>query len=230
MALGSFVSQKTFEKWNFYIVHSKLEKRALETVDVFVGQINAKQTPLVIKFIRECLPFDTLDLSYLKKLQKIDQNNENITLEIILHSTKDLSFEELKKKLNEHSIDIHVRIIQVSKYAPLTYEQFREWSTLWPLHFRKNTLKQIEFTDTTLLKLKTLMKNVWSLVNECNKIKIATMIVDSNLNTIVACVDSRLSSKNPLKHSIINCITEIGRQAKTKGTSNIYIYPKLIYN
>ncbi|KTW30240.1 hypothetical protein T552_00717 [Pneumocystis carinii B80] len=217
MASKEQVCSDRAEKWPFYRVRSNLERRQLETVDVFVGRIKEKETKLIIKFIEECLPCETLDLSYLKRLRKINGNEGNNMLEVILHSTRGLSFEELEKKLKERSINMEVRIVQVSKYAPLTYEQFHAWKVLWPLHFRKNILKLAEFTDTTILKLKELMNHTWDLANKSKEIKIASIFVNMDLNVVVSSIDLRLSSKNPLKHSIINCITEIGKMLEKQG-------------
>ncbi|EMR10825.1 hypothetical protein PNEG_00971 [Pneumocystis murina B123] len=214
MTYECHISPERMEKWPFYRVRSNVERRQFETVDVFVGIIDKKETRSIIKFIEESLPYETLDLSYLKRLRKINKNDRNDMLEVILHSTKDLSLEELEKRLKEQSINIEVRIAQVSKYAPLTYEQFNAWGVLWPLHFRKNILKSVDFTDTTLLKLKKLMNHTWNLANKSKEIKIATIFVDLDLNVIVSCIDLRLSSKNPLKHSIINSITEIESSKK----------------
>ncbi|KAG4304674.1 hypothetical protein PORY_002067 [Pneumocystis oryctolagi] len=239
------------KQWPFYIVYSNLERRNLET-NVFVSRVEAREIPFIIEFIYEHLAFDPLDLSYLKRIRKIEKNNEENKVEIILHSTKDLSLKELEEKAKKQLINIDIRIIQVPKYAPtkdlslkeleekakkqlinidiriiqvpkyapLTYEQFYRWNKLWPLHFRKNTLKQVEFQDESLSKLKTLMKYTWNLANENKEMKIAAIIVDSNFNIITTCVDSRISLKNPLKHAIINCITEVNqKQSSTISTS-----------
>lgn len=140
-------------------------------------------------------------------------------LEVILHSAEGLSFKELEKRLKKHGISMEIRIAQVSKYAPLTYEQFDAWKALWPLHFRGNMLKKADFTDTTFLKLKKLMNDAWNLANKSSEFKIAAMFVNQDLNVVVGSVDLRLSSKNPLKHSIINCITEIGKMLVKEGMS-----------
>ncbi|KAG5519901.1 hypothetical protein PMAC_000178 [Pneumocystis sp. 'macacae'] len=215
--VGCLENENKTKEWPFIMIHSNIERRLLETIDVFVCQIEAKQTSLIIEFICEYLIFDSLDLSHLKRVRKVDKNNGQTKLDVILHSTKDLSLEDLKRKLKEQLIDVDVRIIHVSKYPPLTRTQFYEWSTLWPLHFRTGMKKQVKFTDESLLKLKTLMNYVWSLANENKEMKIATIIVDLGFNIVSECRDSRLSSNNPLRHSVINCITEINQKCKTKG-------------
>ncbi|CCJ30757.1 unnamed protein product [Pneumocystis jirovecii] len=192
------ISEDKTEKWPFNMIHSNIERRSLETIDVFT--------------------FDPLDLSYLKRVRKVEGNDRQPKLDVILHSTMGLSLEDLKRKLKEQSIDVDVRIIQVSKYPPLTRSQFCVWNLLWPLHFRINMAKKIKFTDESLLKLKALMNHVWNFANESKEMKIATIIVDSNLNIITECCDSRLLSKNPLQHSIINCITKVNQKCKIKGT------------
>ncbi|KAG4301564.1 hypothetical protein PCANB_001741 [Pneumocystis canis] len=220
-------SKEIKEKELFCRIYSNSERRTLETIDVFIGQINTQQVTLIIEFIQKWLPFEPLDLSYLKRIRKV-KKNKDIILEIILHSTINLKLEDLKKKLKEHSIDINIQIIQVSKYIPLTLEQFHAWNVLWPLHFRTNIEKQIKFTDESLLKLKMLMNYTWDLANKNKEIKIAALIVNLNLDMIVECVDSRLSSKNPLQHAIINCITQVSQKSKSPEKDMVYLCKDLI--
>ncbi|KTW30964.1 uncharacterized protein T551_01516 [Pneumocystis jirovecii RU7] len=170
------ISEDKTEKWPFNMIHSNIERRSLETIDVFVCQIEAKQTSLIMEFIYEYLAFDPSDLSYLKRVRKVEGNDRQPKLDVILHSTMGLSLEDLKRKLKEQSIDVDVRIIQVSKYPPLTRSQFCVWNLLWPLHFRINMAKKIKFTDESLLKLKALMNHVWNFANEKSSIENASYL------------------------------------------------------
>ncbi|CAG8501518.1 8171_t:CDS:2 [Ambispora leptoticha] len=185
----------------FRQILSDEETRDLETVDVYVADIEPKETENVLKFIKKNLPSLFLNLNHVKRVRKIYNDEKDkgkgFTLTILFCLTTVISLADLQALLASNEFDKlipRLRVVKVSKYPPITRAQFDAWKQLWPLNFREPK-KAIELAQLAKSK---------------GEIPIGCVVVDPRTNTILAeCHDTRASTRHPLCHSVLNCINAV---------------------
>ncbi|KAG9285885.1 hypothetical protein G9A89_013310 [Geosiphon pyriformis] len=209
----------------FTLVLSDEETRSLETVDVYVSDIEPKETGRAIKFIRTKCP-SSKDLEHAKSIKRMPLNDGGFTLTIILCPTSLITFQDLEALIRSNGLDkvLSPRTEKISKYPPYTKAQFEEWRRLWPLNFRENPKSVINLNKKDIEKYNGYMNKAIELAAEA-KIKgeepIGCLIIDPNNDTIFAeSHDTRVETSHPLRHALLNCINHIGDREKSLNAKN----------
>ncbi|CAO3644981.1 unnamed protein product [Cunninghamella echinulata] len=112
-------------EWPFVEVLSDDHTRSLETVQVYITDVEPKNTSQLLKFIGKHLP----PLQHLEHYQFV--------LSAILCSVDNIELSALKSLATEHNIYIQPQLINIPKHAPLNKQQYREWNSIWPINYRE---------------------------------------------------------------------------------------------
>ncbi|KAL1918007.1 uncharacterized protein VTP21DRAFT_3273 [Calcarisporiella thermophila] len=192
------------------------ELRELETINVYVSEIEPKRTSDAIKFIQKHLPSQA-GLEHLKKIQKTKLNDDEFTLTILLCRADSISRDKILQLAAENGLkDVFEPQVQaVSKYGPLTRQQFEAWKTLWPLVYRENLQRHVKFDSIETERIQSHLRAVIELANEARsrgEHPIAAMLVDPASQTILSrTCDTRQSTHHPLHHATLNCIDQAAK-------------------
>lgn len=212
----------------FRFIPSHLETRGLETIDVFTAAIDTKSTGQLIHFINSTLRSPKEDLSHLKRIKsnrsagdapskkiKLEEGEPSSTtlIEILLCSCASRSESDLLELLKKHDLQITPKITQVSKFPPLTPQQFSDWSNLWPLSWRVPAQRRIrmsrqEFEECEKIMCSTL--DSASLMANSPELPVTAVAWDPVLKREIArASDVRQSTGHPLKHAIIELVAAV---------------------
>ncbi|CAG8606378.1 4449_t:CDS:2, partial [Paraglomus occultum] len=142
----------------FRPILSEEESRELETVDVYVSDVEPQEAG------KKYCPSHK-DLEHVKKIRRINHENGDLstfvasftqiynvsyqsfsritagyTLTALLCQTNSISESDLIKLITENGLDsvIFPRVQSVSKHRAYTREQFDAWRVLWPLNYRED--------------------------------------------------------------------------------------------
>ncbi|KAK9459167.1 cytidine deaminase-like protein [Lipomyces oligophaga] len=211
------------------------EKLELQLIPVWVTIIPAKSASTVVGFLKQVLPKDPVPLPHLRRLVRDNdsdpnsgsQTSNNQLLKLLICSVDAVpSFDEISRflslvpKLLPGSIPNDERlympeIIQAPKYPAETKELSKKWSEgTWPIMWRGNPhLLKTELPRDEIDKYKghiTTILRLTESAHESKELPIATLIYDPTQDKVLAtAIDTRTSSRNPLSHSIMTCISKV---------------------
>ncbi|CAG8444517.1 8266_t:CDS:2 [Diversispora eburnea] len=215
----------------FQKVLSEEESRNLETVDVYISDVEPKETSQVLKFIQENCP-QSKTLCHVKRIKKtIHSDGKGFTLSVLICLTFSISINDLKLLIKKQNLDsiLNPRVHQISKYPPITRAQFEEWKKLWPINFHEDLRREPNFTSEEIETLKSHMIRAIKLAEMAKsygEIAVGCVIADSKNGRVLSeSYDKRTSSKHPLRHATLNCIDELSIPERTSipATSNFII-------
>ncbi|CAG8486547.1 16812_t:CDS:2 [Funneliformis mosseae] len=204
----------------FECVLSEEESRVLETVDIYVSDVEPKETERVIKI-------------------KKTSHDKGFTLAVLICSVEKITITELTILINNHNLGsiLKPRIQQICKYPAITRSQFDEWRKLWPINFREDPRRETKFTLKEIERIKQYMDNAIQLSSQAKskgELPIGCILVDPKKNiTLSEVIDTRNSTKNPLRHAILNCIDDIAsleRSNRVKKSKKIEVPRKRTFN
>ncbi|RUS17761.1 cytidine deaminase-like protein [Endogone sp. FLAS-F59071] len=221
------------------------ETRGLETIDVYVSDLDPKETGRVLKFIQKNCP-QLENCEHLKRIKKTfhdDQsaylvnisphNSKNaFTLTLLICSATAISRAALLALIDEHQLNdvIEPRINPVPRYAPCTRAQFEQWKMVWPLSFREDPRREIKFIEKEIAVIKSHIHTVFQLSETAKsngEYSIAALIVDPATSTVLATsTDTRRSTCHPLRHAVMNCIDRVAVREKATKTLVASIPPE----
>lgn len=212
----------------FRFIPSHLETRPLETIDVYTATIDANLTSKLIDIIGSNLKNSSEDLSYLRRIKSNRQaagtpskkvkledgvRAAPVQMEILLCSCASRSEAELQSLLKEHGIDLILQVTRVSKFPALTQQQFREWGNLWPLTWRVPTQRRVRMSRRELEECERVMCSTLdsaSLMATSPDLPITAIAWDPiSKREVARSSDTRMSSKHPLKHAIIELVAAV---------------------
>ncbi|CAG8600638.1 8606_t:CDS:2, partial [Paraglomus brasilianum] len=199
----------------FRPILSEEESRELETVDVYVSDVEPQEAGKVLKFIQKYCP-PHKDLEHAKKTRRINHEN-GYTLTVLLCQTNSISESDLIKLVAENELDhvIFPRVESVSKHRAYTREQFDAWRVLWPLNYREDPRREINFPTEPLRLHMNRAIELSEKAKSLGEVPIACVIVDPTKSEILAeSCDTRNTSNHPLRHAVLNCIAAIGSREK----------------
>ncbi|KAI9595291.1 cytidine deaminase-like protein [Syncephalis fuscata] len=230
------------------LVLSEAETRELETVDVYVTQVDPKAVSTVLRFAEKQLPPCT-QLNHLKRIRREwpdPQRKDQFVLTILLcpvqeiKDTAPLTLTELQTRIDtaELSSLINPTVAAVPRHAPLTRTQFDTWRVHWPMNFREHVertnlpsgdeLKKHEdwmrHTIQLAKEYSSTITNTTSTITRTSQTCIATptaIVVNPTTQQIMAVgYDTRVIDQHPLHHAIMNCIEAVAANERDKTTSN----------
>ncbi|CAG8457624.1 2508_t:CDS:2 [Funneliformis caledonium] len=222
----------------FECVLSEEESRVLETVDIYVSDVEPKETERVIKFLENHCPRDNEILCHAKRIKKTS-HDKGFTLAVLICSVEKITITELTILINNHNLGsiLKPRIQQICKYPAITRSQFDEWRKLWPINFREDPRRETKFTLKEIERIKQYMDNAIQLSSQAKskgELPIGCILVDPKKNiTLSEVIDTRNSTKNPLRHAILNCIDDIAsleRSNRVKKSKKIEVPRKRTFN
>ncbi|CAI2168068.1 6515_t:CDS:2 [Funneliformis geosporum] len=222
----------------FDCVLSEEESRVLETVDIYVSDVEPKETERVIKFLENHCPRDREILCHAKRIKKIS-HDKGFTLAVLICSVEIITMTELTTLINNHNLGstLKPRIQQICKYPAITRTQFDEWRKLWPINFREDPRRETKFTLKEIELIKQYMENAIQLSSNAKskgELPIGCILVDPKKNIILSeVIDTRNSTKNPLRHAVLNCIDDIAsleRSNCVKKSNKIEVPRKRTFN
>ncbi|KAJ3379422.1 adenosine deaminase, tRNA-specific 3 [Entophlyctis sp. JEL0112] len=219
--------------------------RTLETVDVFVASITDPKTAnAAIKFLASAFPVPA-SLEHLKRIRRTKTNTE-------ANSEPELSVLvcPVPRDASDDSTDVAarvsaalnscpalcntpLRIVPVAAYPPVTRDQLREWSALWPLSFHEPRKEApVVFTDADLAEIEENFRALDGTAlhnsNEDNghsnsgatpsKLKTAAAMFDPNTHELLCvCVDAR--HIHPLHHAAMQAIAAVAQRERALRSS-----------
>lgn len=224
----------------FRFIPSHLETRPLETIDVYIATIHANLTSRVIALINSYLKIPNEDLSHLKRIKSSRKEAEDaplkkikleegieaapIQMEILLCSCASRSEADLTAILAEADLDLSPRVAQVSKFPPLTQQQFKEWGTLWPLSWRVPAQRRVKMSRQEFEECEKLMCSTLdsaSLMATSPDLPITAIAWDPvQKREIARSSDSRRSHEQPLKHAIIELVAAVAAHETIRRIDN----------
>ncbi|GBC00524.1 hypothetical protein RclHR1_03890009 [Rhizophagus clarus] len=203
----------------FKYVLSDEESRSLETVDVYVSDVKPNETEPIIKFIKKYCPREEI-LDHVKRIKKTSYD-KGFTLTVLICSVESITFTELIALIKNHNLDLILkpRIQQVCKYPAITRTQFDEWRKLWPINFYEDPTRKLKFTLKEIENVEQYMEKAIKLSIQAKlkgEIPIGCIMIDPKNNVILSeSFDTRNSTKNPLRHAILNCINNVASSEKS---------------
>ncbi|RIB15149.1 cytidine deaminase-like protein [Gigaspora rosea] len=215
----------------FRKVPSDEEERGLETVDVYISDVEPAETGRVLKFVQiHCPQAESLDR--VKRIRKVT-HDQGFTLNVLICLTSSITLDNLKLLIKQHDLEsiLSLRIHQISKYPPVTRVQFEEWNRLWPINFREDPRRDSRFSSEEIELLRNHMIRAIKLADIARskgEVPVGCVIVDPEKAEIMCeSHDTRTSSNHPLKHAVLNCINQVAMFEKTKLNSiNDSLTPK----
>ncbi|CAO3643017.1 unnamed protein product [Cunninghamella blakesleeana] len=142
--------------WPFIEVLSDDHTRSLETVQVYIANVEPKNTsqllkntvnnceiisfkPTLFKFIEKNLP-PLKHLEHCKRIRRTKiPDTDQFVLSAILCSYEDIELSTLESLAIENQIHhLNPQIFSIPKHAPLNKSQYNEWNTVWPLNYRED--------------------------------------------------------------------------------------------
>ncbi|KAI8140794.1 cytidine deaminase-like protein [Fennellomyces sp. T-0311] len=193
--------------WPFVEVLSDDHTRELETVNVYVTDVEPKQTKQVLGFIQKQLP-PLLNLEHCRRVRRTTHPDSNIELTLLLCQESAIAADEIIKRASEQGLGelIQVKIAAVPRYAPLNRKQFEAWKHLWPIVFREDTRLDPKFTKSDISVIETHLQQIASLGSG----SVYARIVDPTSNQVIAeGADTRQVSHHPLHHAVMNCVDAV---------------------
>ncbi|ODV96337.1 hypothetical protein PACTADRAFT_49697 [Pachysolen tannophilus NRRL Y-2460] len=205
--------------------------------EVWVAVIPSIKSSSILKFIKENITGnDPLDFPYLKRFQQLKiRQGETPTKLLTLVCSKDYikNKDELVSMLVRYDADLasEINIFQVPKNYPSSKDLALQWSAkYWPVIWKGNPiiqeLNQIKIDIEREKKYLQKISEISSSLENKGEIPIVTLFVNPNTNeTMSLKTDNRW--KNPLNHTIIECIEEIAlkelqrRQSHGEKDTNI---------
>ncbi|KAJ3037332.1 adenosine deaminase, tRNA-specific 3, partial [Rhizophlyctis rosea] len=209
-------------------VHSDERTRGLETVDMYITSIDAKNASKLMKLASKAHPLTGFD--HVKRIRRT-QTPTGIILDFILSPVSTAIESDLTTFLQQ-SLDIpcpSLSIIAVPKHAPITREQFSAWKNLWPISFHELTTHKLEVLGDE--KIRVASGWMEAAIGEGRKGKDAGkfpnggVAVDPTANTLIASSgDTRKT--HPLQHATMNLIAlvaeqELARRAKAESGTEV---------
>ncbi|KAI9016455.1 cytidine deaminase-like protein [Phycomyces nitens] len=193
------------EEWPFKEVLSDEQARELETVHVYITNVEPRETNNVIKFIQRYLP-PLEGLEHCKRIRRSVVSETEFKLSLILCQKSAISLDALENLVREHDVAKQIKptIIQLSKYAPKNRQQYEAWKHLWPMTFREDTRNDPKFSPQ---EIKDIVQHMEQLVANSDG-HIGARIVDPSGNVMAEERDTR-ETKHPLHHAVMNCIDSV---------------------
>ncbi|KAI9209366.1 cytidine deaminase-like protein [Polychytrium aggregatum] len=190
--------------------------RTLETIDVFVVDVEPKSTSTIIKLIGKEYPLTALPhIKRIKRTPPSESTTGEAILTIVLAVATETTAEQLKTLFQAHTAALKsdLRIQKVPKHPPLTPAQFDEWKKVWPVSFHDlQRSKDEEFDWSYLERAKQWMDMA---IDEALTAKqngerpVGAVLVDPQSNKCISrSHDLQIAGAFKLKHAVMNCIEE----------------------
>lgn len=232
----------------FRFIPSHLETRPLETIDVYVGLIDASISGQLLGFIRSKLDRISQDLLHLKQVRQVKDPTKKIKLEdgvalssnttlveVLLCPCSMLSKNELISMLTKAGFSFEPSIVQVSRWPPLSSKQHAEWKELWPLTWRVPAQRRVQMGKSEYLECEALMQSLFESgpTSDTSDLNIVAIAYDPTIKqTIARSQDSRITSRHPLKHAILElcasvAASEVVRRLDAPDTPAQYLLTNL---
>lgn len=206
-----------------------------------ICSIQPRQTRDLIKFIDAYIPkAEQEKFHHLKRFRKI-ASEDGIYIEALLCRDTFIDADILKSWLEEDSAlasaSKTLRAIRVPCEAPLTKEIAQDWSTrIWPMAWKGNPDHQALITSTINTSMEANIVELLAQFHKSNsRSPFATIIGRENVTNgkfEVLCYALDERNKHPLKHSIMNAISQIAHteieQRKANGDSVGYLCHNLL--
>lgn len=195
--------------------------------------IDPKLTQKVLKMIKSEFKNTLESLKHLKRIRRVETDT-NFKLEVIICPKTDLTCQTLRndlvQKFRPDDFSISTAFIPINK--PYDKDTNMEWSKeYWPLVWKGNPMVQ-ELRESYDTFDKDTIYNYLSAIAKIasqkeDKLSVATIFVDPATNMIMASnIDAR-NDKDPMNHSIIQCINDIAKveleRRSSDHTSNKYL-------
>ena len=217
------------------IISSKEENRELETETCIVGIISdRKKTSTILKTIPDLPP----RFNHIKRVRNYQNQLEILISEIEQENISEKFIQwkenEMNRKMFEsiEGIDFNsLKLVEIAKYPPVTKEQYKIYSQLWPCNLVPPTYPTPSLTQndivfvneqfTQLMKWKEsnkLMENSsekeYQILNgECDKRNI-TLICNVQHEIVSIQQDETEKLHHPLLHSCYHCLKSIPLEKK----------------
>lgn len=144
--------------------------------------------------------------SHVKRCRKSKNDNNNI--ELLLGPSKDIPSYLLNELTKINTTEkIPVKQIQVSKYAPVTKQQYSEWSQHWPLYFKRPAYinKNTCLTDIEIKKAIYFLNHAIQIGNKYGTCKSGCVLTYKDI--IIASSGDNIMN-HPLQHAAMLAIEE----------------------
>jgi len=111
-----------------------------------------------------------------------------------------------------HPFGLNPVICQVSKYQPLSNQDYAEWGQLWPISFHKYIFSTPDPQECSSSDLLQMNKSMQTAIEQARQAKIlglepiGAIIVNPNTLEVVA---KSFGQKHPLHHSVMCCINQV---------------------
>ncbi|KAI8368191.1 uncharacterized protein BYT42DRAFT_549387 [Radiomyces spectabilis] len=126
---------------------------------------------------------------------------------------EEVQSEEYDRELQTEQVyvtDVEPRqtIVSVSKYAPVSRDQYEAWKHLWPMTYREDTRQNPKFTTEEISSIKEHMNELLA------SKQVRARIVDPSSNTVLSEAPDTRTDGHPLHHAVMNCIDLISQRER----------------
>lgn len=190
---------------------------------VFVTDVEPKYTHALIKFLSECLPLND-GLSHLKRVrrQQCTDLQRGFRLQIVLAREEvwRLRCDDLWNEIKH--FDLNPRLIDVPAIAPLSKDELRAWSKLWPVTYKPGRLLYVPPTSQDLCNMYQYLRQAQQLSQTISSQHrpVAALLVHPASNSVVARAtdcsfrgqtikDAAVPINACLSHAVMNCVSQL---------------------
>ncbi|RUP44314.1 cytidine deaminase-like protein [Jimgerdemannia flammicorona] len=187
-----------------------------------------------IRFIQKYCP-QLENLEHVKRIKKTFHEDKTFTLTVLICLTNAIAQSELMALANEHGFAgvMKPRVDVVPKHAPCTRAQFDAWKVVWPMNFREDprrlvnfhgwdfvtgNLWEVRFSEEEIVVIGAWMGDVLRLSRTAGskgEYPIAALIIDPSTSTVLATsTDTRRTTHHPLRHAVMNCIDGVANRER----------------
>ncbi|CAG8517021.1 9867_t:CDS:2 [Cetraspora pellucida] len=204
----------------FRKVPSDEEERRLQTVDVYISDVEPKETGRILRFVQTHCPQSEI-LDHVKRIRKVS-HDQGFILNVLICLTASITLDDLKLLIKQHDLEsiLSLRVHQISKYPPITRAQFEEWNRLWPINFREDPRRGSRFSSEEIEILRYHMIRAIQLADIARskgEIPVGCVMIDPRrIEIMYESHDTRTSSNHPFRHAILNCINQAALFERTK--------------
>ncbi|KAL7754174.1 tRNA-specific adenosine deaminase subunit tad3 [Sorochytrium milnesiophthora] len=159
--------------------------------------------------------FKLAGFEHLKRVRKTQDDQSNtVTLTVILAGAQAVSESDLRQHLASSSAAaLDVRRLPVSRWPPLTREQFDAWKHTWPMYWRESAIRRDALSEQELDTLQSLMRQVVQAAAASKlhgQAPLAGMIYDPKRQCVLA-LKSDSREQHPLQHAAMNLVTAVAQ-------------------
>lgn len=181
-----------------------LPERGLEYMNVVTAEIEPQSTSKVIAFLKERNVPQYAEIAHLRRIRQVP-TGDRLTLEVVL-APEDADVTHIL-----HELGLEGKLTSVPRWPPTSREQVLAWGKTWPLIGRM-IAPPLPLPPPPVEKYLSRLSDLLCAKEE-GDLPISSLAVEPDTGMVVAeAVDTRMSSGNPVNHSIMNLVGKVAQQ------------------